>query len=281
MTKNRKTLLISLSCALALIIALCSFGAYAQNAVENSDGSLNNTTADLIEQYQFERGANNTFVTVESTSSNTKGDMFPSYNSWNLESCNGTLVISNDEKENVKYDLWASSDAIDRIVCVKNKSNVPIYVRTVFAFECGELTYDLFKKYVIINKNNKTWSWDEFLTEKVEIKDSETGASANYFICCATYNGTSSDGILSSLTISDASLLQFALASSVKQADIDSFGATYKVLVYSQATSVANIDSLPDDGSGSTSEEKANAKDVLNTVFGEITVDNHPWKNNQ
>lgn len=138
----------------------------------------------------------------------------------------------------------------DKMVFVKNKGDFAAYVRTVFAFECGDFSWEEFRKLIHINLNDEDYSW-EWIQTPVEIDGS------NYFLVTATYKDALEPGQLT-----EPSLLQVALDAMADNDDIISLGEEYSVLVASQAMQTE----------GFTAPEAA-----LIEGFYQVTTQKHPF----
>ena len=166
------------------------------------------------------------------------------------------------------FDAEKLQNVQDKIVFVENTGKSDAYIRTVFAFELAEgwTVEDVKDKKIHLNKNDINeapghydWEWVE---TPVEI-DGQT-----YAIATATYIGkgdTHKGGILPAGETSRPSLLQVYMDPSLNNADIESLGETYDILVVSQAVQAMGFD---------------DAQTALDKAFGEITADNNPWKEN-
>lgn len=145
--------------------------------------------------------------------------------------------------------LWDSQlkNAHDKIVTVTNTGNSNAYVRTWFAFEKGSAP-------VFYNRNEEDWVWSTIMPDV-------TIAGSKYDLYAATYTG-----ILKPGETTPPSLLQFALRRDATNEDVNSFGDSYEILVFSQA--------VQSEGFGS-------ADQALNKAFGAVETSpvaaNNPW----
>ncbi len=144
-------------------------------------------------------------------------------------------------------DIWDPTkinNEVDKMVFVKNKGDWDAYVRTVFAFEAGNYaTLTDYLKDVHLNLNDTDWTW-KWVETPITIGE------GSYFVATATYNEVLKPGALTEISLS-----QIALDSSVTNADVAGFGDTYQVLVQSQAVQVAGFE---------------NADSALTAAFGEV-----------
>jgi predicted ribosomally synthesized peptide with SipW-like signal peptide len=135
---------------------------------------------------------------------------------------------ANGVKDGYSSSIWAPNDItneIDKMVFVKNTGDISAYVRTFFAFEAGNCTtFDQFRDTIHFNLNETdwTWEWDDGIYES---------GDAKYVIAKATYNKA-----LAKNAVTEISLSQIALDSSVTSADALAFGKEYNVRVFSQGT---------------------------------------------
>ena len=150
-------------------------------------------------------------------------------------------------KDGYTSEIWDPSkinNEQDKMVFVKNKGDWDAYVRSVFAFEAGSYTsLEEYLKDVHLNLNQSEWTW-EWAQAPVEI------GGGNYFVAVATYNKVLEPGKLTEISLS-----QIALDSSVTNEEIQGFGDTFQVLVQSQAVQAAGFE---------------DADTALNEAFGEI-----------
>lgn len=140
-------------------------------------------------------------------------------------------------------------NAIDKFVFVKNESgHSDAYVRTIFAFEQGDLTAAEFDEIIGTSADANHWDWETIATD-VEIDGQK------YVIATATYMGPTSDptGILPAGSVSYPSLLQVYMVPETTQEQVASFEGTYEILVLSQAVQTEGF---------------ADAETALNTAFG-------------
>lgn len=144
--------------------------------------------------------------------------------------------------------LWDPSlieNIRDKIVTVTNTGASDCYIRTWFAFENGSIN-------VHYNRNNTDWEWSTVM------KDVSISGSL-YDIYVATY-----PEILKPGETTPPSLLQFALNRAATNEDVNSFGDTHEILVFSQAVQTQGFDS-PDQ--------------ALTAAFGAVDTfsKNNPW----
>ena len=177
--------------------------------------------------------------------------------SWAQVGAPGSNQLFDDSCKNV----------VDKFVFVKNTGKSDVYVRTIIAFEQGDLTAAEIDEMIGINSNEYHWDLEAIATD-VEIKDNK------YAIYCFTYRGpkqnTAQGGILTPNEVSRPSLLQVYLASEATNdtvAKIDgNYNGQYDILVLSQATQTNGFINYTDDLKNSTL--------ALDTAFGKVTADN-------
>ncbi len=174
-----------------------------------------------------------------------------------------------EEYTDPNYKFFSSDflNAQDKIVTVKNVGENDAYIRTVFAFECADMNWEEFDKYIGINitdwndSNNRTCQWEfNWVSQKaVEIQ------GVNYMLAVADYVGTNGDGKATYLPIGKEtapSLREVYLASSATNEVVSKFGNTYDILVATQAVQVG----------------EATADQAWTYAFGgKISDTNHPW----
>ncbi len=171
------------------------------------------------------------------------------------------------EDSDVIYPAAGEYNASDRITTVTNNTVVEtgapdVYVRTIFAFEAADLTIAEFHDvmYLMLNQDmsgeNRTVCWD-YPADTDWI--SMTCDGQNYYMLVATYCRP-----LANATTAP-SLLKVGFESTAEGEVLESFGATYEMMVKTQAV----------EASGFTSGETPS--EALDAAFGAITSTNHPW----
>ncbi len=154
----------------------------------------------------------------------------------------GSALLYTDKVKNV----------VDKFAFVENKGAVPVYVRTWFAFEQGDLTEEEFKSAINLNRHTSAWSWDE-AEFNVEIDGNI------YVVMLATYN----DPLEIGQTTTNPSLLQVLMYNTVSEEiseRLDGNGnGTYDIEVCAEAVQYV--------------ENKDDIKAFMNSALGT----NHPW----
>ena len=159
------------------------------------------------------------------------------------------------------------STVLDRKVTVTNDtSDTPVYVRTVLAFEAGDLTLEEFHDtfYILLNQSTdgagaQYWSWpanNDWTAITIE--------GTKYYMTTAVYTRELAAG-----ETALPSLLQVGMVSSVTSDVAEQFDGEYKLLAVTQAVQASGWSN--NDGSITA------INGILNTAFGEITSTNHPW----
>ena len=218
--KNRKLLLV-LSLLLALTVSLTGTLAY----LTDTDSDVNVMTLGNVKIEQLENGQSESgFIQNQ--------PLYPAYYG----------------------DNWKADDvtgAIEKRVNVRNTGKSDAYVRTVFAFEAGELTKAEFDQYIHLLWNGVTPEWEP---EKVTIKGEQ------YFLAWYVYPDKIPAGQLAGETLQRVVMDKTADSTVVsKLGDSD-----YNILVVTQAVQTANFDALGTAG-------------ALNEAFGTLSETSHPW----
>ena len=177
--------------------------------------------------------------------------------SWAQVGAPGSNQLFDDSCKNV----------VDKFVFVKNTGKSDVYVRTIIAFEQGDLTAAEIDEMIGINANEYHWDLEE-IAKDVEIKGNK------YAIICFTYRGpkqnTAQGGILTPDEVSRPSLLQVYLASKATNDTVERIDGNdngkYDILVLSQATQT--------NGFVNSTNDLQNSTLALDTAFGDVTAAN-------
>jgi len=166
--------------------------------------------------------------------------------------------------EELKWDD-TTKGIVDKAVTVENKGTSEAYVRTWFAFEAGDMTWDEFNKYILRNVNTTDWAWEWDKTATYEIEVPDVGL-AKYYIAVATLTEA-----LALDSETEESLIQLAMAKEADNSVVTPLGDEYVVLVLSQAMQTANFEDMDDPA------------DALAIGFGDKEAGNaiginHPWQ---
>ncbi len=280
MSKFKKVLLAGASYVLVTALAIGGTVAY----LTDTDSDVNVMTLGnvKIEQREYERAVDKdgNFITVDTTNVDPNYGYTKAYKLQEFTQGKPALpaVYSNgttawDEFQQLwnqvgapgSNDLFDDSmkNVIDKFVFVENIGKTDAYYRTIIAIECPEEL-----------ENGDTMIHTSFnANHRFDFNDNEDGsqnsASANkffteidgvrYLVYVATYTEKLSPG-----EVSRPSLLQLFLDPAATNEDCATFGDTWDVLVVSQAVQADGF---------------ADADTALDTAFGNITTDAHPWVN--
>ncbi len=149
--------------------------------------------------------------------------------------------------------FWTSglSKAIDKIVTATNNGNLPVYVRTIFAFE--QLDTPLWKN--VCNEGS---------AQGMQYHGQISVRGERFEMYSYTYDAPLQPG-----KSTMPSLLQIAMDANATKADLQTVAAGYEIMTVTQACQATG---LPDELT-----QNATAEFVLNTLLGEISTGQHPW----
>ena len=151
----------------------------------------------------------------------------------------------------------SAAGAIEKRVNVKNVGESDAYIRTVFAFEAGELSRDEFDKYIHLlwNVDEASLKWG---AEKITVRGEQ------YFLAWYVYPAA-----VAANTETDPTLLGVVMDKAADNTVMTKLGdKDYNILVVSQAVQTTNMDELfALDGAAS----------VLDEAFGKLSASSHPW----
>jgi len=145
--------------------------------------------------------------------------------------------------------VTTETGAVDKKVTVKNVGNSAAFVRTVFAFEAGNLTANDYQNMIHLDTAVDL----EWTGETTEINEEKYYLA--YYDYPVAIQPTEETG---------ASLVRIVMDKNAGNDLVQSFGKDYKVYVTSQAVQVTNLESL-------------GAAAALKEAFGEINNENNPW----
>jgi len=268
---SKKTIALVLCMVLALTLGLGNTLAY----LTDSDADVNVMTLGNvdIEQVELERIEQSDEKTgTDNLQQFTQGKpLFPAVgeNQWATDyqqwPTGGSNQLHQDELKNV----------VDKFVFVENTGKSDAYVRSIFAFEAGTLAQADWHEMMHLNINGTYWKWNP---EDIGSSDDMlvTIDGNNYYLVEAVYLGNAGangdehkGGVLPADETTRPSLLQVWLdhaATNETMEALDGNGnGTYDILVVSQAVQATGF---------------TDAQTALDEAFGEITVDNNPWKQN-
>jgi len=167
---------------------------------------------------------------------------------------NGQATEYGKDKINNKYPLFdTDKNAIDKIVTVTNNSTIPVYARTIFAFEMvnGNLPCT---DYIVTNSVADIYgNGIKYLRNaegNVVTFTLGEGENAVQYVVCEYYHGE-----LAANETSVPSLTQIYLNANVDNEFHTYVGATYDILALSQATQVEGF---------------TDCKVALDTAFGKV-----------
>ena len=246
--KLKNILLSGLSLVLVAALAIGGTVAYLQD----DDSDVNVMTLGNVSIEQIEQEYNEAGKLVDFTQAKP---LMPYVGTLGWKSTN-----------NYAYRSFTMNNVVDKYVSVKNTGKSDAYVRTLIAFEMGEMTTAEWAEAIGVSINSATstrtefagtWSWSAFDAAAMVIEVD----GHNYVLYVATHQNAVKPG---ETTI--PSLLQVYLSKNATNEDVEKIdgngNGTYDILVVSQAVQVAGF---------------ADAETALNAAFGDITTTNHPW----
>jgi predicted ribosomally synthesized peptide with SipW-like signal peptide len=236
--KNFKKVII-MCLAMVLVAALAIAGTIAY--LTDTDSKTNVMTVGSVDIEQIEQEYNANGELVDFTQAKP------------LMPYVGTLGWKNTN--NYAYRSFTMNNVVDKYVSVKNNGKSDAYVRTLIAFEMGEMTTAEWAKAISVSINSATradfagtWSWSAFDADAMVIEVD----GHNYALYVATHQNAVKPG---ETTI--PSLLQVYMDKSCDNAEVTKIdgneNGTYDILVFSQAVQAAGFE---------------NAKTALDTAFG-------------
>ncbi|MBR5872336.1 MAG: right-handed parallel beta-helix repeat-containing protein, partial [Oscillospiraceae bacterium] len=165
-------------------------------------------------------------------------------------------------------DVFAGVGAQDKFVTVENTGNSDAYVRTLVAIEIGTGNASL-----IGTSHHNTWTKNAIGTITIN--------GNNYSLIEYLYKGAQlgdgswrhENGVLPAGETTYPNLSQVYMKSTATNEDVTKLdgngNGTIEILVFTQAVQVANF--------VNAEQGKTLAETALDTAFGDITVNNHPW----
>ena len=164
----------------------------------------------------------------------------------------GTIAWDDDalEVNGTEYKVFDNGlkNVVDKIVTVNNTGKSDAYIRTIVAIEAPNGDPN---NLIHINYNKTDIKLGTCFITEID--------GVDYYIMPMTYGEALASG-----TKSAPSLLQLFLDSATTNEDCAKFGESWQVLVVSQAVQTKGFD---------------NAQTALDTAFGELDENNHPWTN--
>ena len=168
-------------------------------------------------------------------------------------------VVPGDQAWKVVQD---NTNVIDKFVTVKNTGKSDAYVRTIFAVEVGPKAVNDPYVHIVNNSTNitkgATWTWD-WIKGVVQIGD------GYYQLGVATYTEALKPG---ATTI--PSLKQIYMDKVATNENVEVYGDTFEILVFSQAVQADGFDSIIEGPAA-----------ALDEAFGKVTLTSNPWLNKQ
>ncbi len=268
MKKAKKVLYLTLT--YVLVAVLCIGGTIAYLTSQDEDVNVMTLGNVEIEQLEYERIVDDNgdfkFITTndgtgyELQEFTQAKKLNPAYG----QEAEDTNLIYFDQLGNAEgtdAPIANLKGAQDKYVFVKNTGINDAYVRTLIAYEVGEVQ-DAFGRLIIAHTS------EYYTAREVGVINVEGN---NYYLVEYTYKGSDShhmNGILPSGEITYNSLAQVYMSGSAKNDDVKNIdgnnNGTYDILVVSQAIQAENF---PD------------AKTALEEGFYVVTTTQHPWVN--
>lgn len=246
---KKSTLLMIVSVVLALTLSLGSTLAYLQDS--DSDVNVMTLGSVYIEQIEQEWNADKT----ELQDFTQEKPLYPYV---------GELGWENDAEDGGAYRRFTMSNAVDKYVSVKNTGKSPAYVRTIIAFEMGQMDWDEFDKYIgishnVVNGSHKfpgTWEWE---TPKTPVVIDGN----NYIVWTATHKNPVAPGVTTIPSLLQVYLDKTAGNEEVEKVDGNGNGY-YDILTLSQAVQTAGF---------------TDAQTALDEAFGKVDDNVAEWFN--
>lgn len=281
--KSKRSILLCLALVLSMAMALNTTLAYLQD----SDSDVNVMTLGnvKIEQHEYERvqKADGTYETVTVT----KADGTTTEESYKVQpftQAKPLYPVTGEHTWDSTYVRWEQlGDASkvnggqlplaglkniqDKFVLVENTGKSDAYVRTIVAFELGSVAEENWDDVIQVVYASGDEPWDANSVGAVTINGN------NYYVMEFVYTGYSwgnyrhEGGILPAGEWTYSSLAQVYMTSTATNEDVEAIdgnkNGTYDILVVSQAVQTAGF---------------SDAETALDEAFGDISADNHPWK---
>ena len=286
--KLKKLLLMGLSLVTVAAISVGGTLAFLQNT--DSDVNVMTLGKVTIEQHEYERVVENGEYKTDGTYGYVLKDftqgkaLLPAteldangqpYN-YGAGGWDSTTVKMTQVDSYGSMQVFANPNAQDKFVTVENTGKTDAYVRTLVAFELGDIAAADFGKVVGISSRsteddtNLNQPWFKKTVGVVKIDGN------NYVLVEFVYHGAKlsdgslrhANGVLPAGDTTYPSLAQVYMKATATNEDVEKIdgngNGTYDILVVSQAVQAKDF---PD------------AETALNAGFGDITTDNHPWVN--
>lgn len=290
MSKIKK--LLSWALVVSLTAGASVAGTMAYLTDEESNANVMTVGNVSIEQHEYERvvGADGNYEKAIQKDNKGNGDFTPNYGiteAYKLQEFSqgkaALPAVYTNAKGTTDWDefqqLWnqvgapgsndlfddSMKNVIDKFVFVENTGKTDAYYRTIIAVESPEGCEDIIHHNFNSNERfDAIEQSDDFTGEadkgyKSYFVGYTTIENVRYALFNMTYNKVLEPG-----EVSRPSLLQVYLDPKATNEDCAKFGATWEILVVSQAVQVNGFESM-------------GANDALDKVFYEVTTDNNPW----
>lgn len=269
MSKLKKVLLICT--AYVLVAALAIGGTIAYLTSQDSDVNVMTMGNVSIEQIEQQYDENGNLVPFEQDK-----PLYPYV---------GTLGWKNTEYADGAYRQFTMNNVVDKYVSVKNTGKSDAYVRTLIAFELGNLTIEEFDKYIGASINsyngseykfNGAWKWDGL--DYNNIIEDEDGNK--YVVYTATHLAPLAPGEETVPSLLQVYMDKTATNEIVEKLDSNSDG-NYNILVLSQAIQSAGFENAglawETVTLSTTSTTQFSAEVALNTGYGTPVEKAEEW----
>ena len=285
----KKFLLSALALVTVAVLAITGTIAFLQD--EKSDVNVMTTGSVYIEQHEYQRATNDDGTFKTDTIDNRTSYVLEAFkqakpllpvttmdangNPYNhgAGDWDGTTVRMSQVDSYGGAQVLSNSNVQDKFVTVENTGKTDAYVRTLVAFELGDLDGSKFDDIIGVSSRSTTTAndfdqpWFKNTVGVIEIDGN------HYVLVEYVYHGakTSSgmkheNGVLPAGDTTYPSLCQVYMKANATNEDCDKIdgnnNGTYDILVLSQAVQTTGF---------------ADAETALNAGFGDITTTNHPW----
>ncbi len=269
MSKLKKVLL--MCTAYALVAALAIGGTLAYLTSKDSDVNVMTMGNVKIEQIEQQYDENGNLVDFEQDK-----PLYPYV---------GELGWKNTSYEDGAYRQFTMNNVVDKYVSVKNTGTSDAYVRTLIAFELGNLTIEEFDKYIGASINsyngseykfNGAWKWDGL--DYSNIIEDEDGNK--YVVYTATHLAPLAPGEETVPSLLQVYMDKTATNEIVEKLDSNNDG-NYNILVLSQAIQSAGFENAglawETVTLSTTSTTQFSAEVALNTGYGTPVEKAEEW----
>ena len=272
MKLNRKLVLV-VSLVLSLALTIGSTIAY----LSDSDMDVNVMTLGNvdIEQHEFERIETEDGFTTDDVDGEesymlqdfTQGKpLLPAVGDTTTPEDTTVVLSQLGHNSTGEMTVLPAANVQDKFVVVENTGKTDAYVRTLVAFEAGEIPYDEWNTLIGYTYNSSAWTATP-VAEYIQID------GQNFYVVEFLYNGTDAhheDGIVPPGDYTINSLAQVFMASDGTNEDVEALDGNgndlYDIYVVSQAVQAAGFE---------------NAQIALDEAFGDVSKASHPWMDGQ